>query len=310
MSSTLGEKMREAREERGITISEVAEQTRISPLYISCIEKDDYKPLPGGIFNKGFLKSYARYIGFDEHEALQEYSKLMAGAAVTQEEEFKSYRPEVLTDDRNAASMVPTIIFAGVILTLMTGGILFVLNYINNQPESSSLEANANTNANTAFLIPSDAVTEPQNSGVPTMDSLIVEFKTASVPISVSSITDGRSSVLLVTPEKPVVFEPKQTLRLAYSRSLASVARLTINGRDITLPQMPANPRRAAIELEINRDNISQVWENGSVSALAPPGANTATTAPRPAARQRPATTNSTVRPSATSPATARPSPR
>ena len=53
MSLTLGEKLRQAREERGISISEVAEQTRISRQYLECIENNDYKILPGGIFNKG-----------------------------------------------------------------------------------------------------------------------------------------------------------------------------------------------------------------------------------------------------------------
>ena len=52
MAETLGEKLRAAREEKGISISEVAEQTRIAPMYIECIENDNYKPLPGGIFNK------------------------------------------------------------------------------------------------------------------------------------------------------------------------------------------------------------------------------------------------------------------
>ena len=77
MSITLGEKLRQAREERGISISEVAEQTRISPMYLECIESDNYKPLPGGIFNKGFLKSYAKYVGLDEQEVLQEYARLV-----------------------------------------------------------------------------------------------------------------------------------------------------------------------------------------------------------------------------------------
>ena len=87
MSLSLGEKLRQAREERGISINEVAEQTRISPQYLKAIESDDYKPLPGGIFNKGFLRSYARYIGFDENEALHDYAQLMAENAQSSDSE-------------------------------------------------------------------------------------------------------------------------------------------------------------------------------------------------------------------------------
>ena len=76
MPESLGEKLRQAREERSISISEVAEQTRISALYLEAIENDDYRTLPGGIFNKGFVKSFAKYVGIDEQEALQDYARL------------------------------------------------------------------------------------------------------------------------------------------------------------------------------------------------------------------------------------------
>src|SRR6476661_1941075 len=184
MSSTLGEKLRQAREERGISISEVAEQTRISPLYIKSIEEDDYKPLPGGIFNKGFLKSYARYVGYDENEALQEYSQLVFGNEQSAEEEFKSYRPEVLTDDRSSASIVPTVIFAGIILALMTGGILFVVSYLKNQPASTPSSTNVNSAATSVAGVP-EATATPAAGSVPQMEALRVEFKTASAPISI-----------------------------------------------------------------------------------------------------------------------------
>jgi cytoskeletal protein RodZ len=309
MSSTLGEKLRQAREERGISISEVAEQTRISPLYIKSIEEDDYKPLPGGIFNKGFLKSYARYVGYDEHEALREYSQLVTGNEQVGEEEFKSYRPEVLTDDRSSDSILPTVIFAGIILALMTGGLLFVVSYLRNQPESAPPQANVNTNANTAALAPVDTTANTSSGSGPQMDTLRVEFKTASVPISISAISDGKSSVMLVNPDKPAVFEPKQALRLAYSRSLASSAQLAINGRSIALPQAPGNPKRAAIEVEVNKDNISQIWQDGAAAAYVAPAA-TAPPVARPAPRPANTVTPSTEPRPATTPAAARPTPR
>jgi cytoskeletal protein RodZ len=62
MSQTLGEKLRQAREARGVSISEVAEQTRISALYLKSIENDDYKPLPGGMMFE-LVKSQPRSAG-------------------------------------------------------------------------------------------------------------------------------------------------------------------------------------------------------------------------------------------------------
>ncbi len=154
MASTLGEKLRQAREARGISITEVAEQTRISRLYLESIENDDYRPLPGGIFNKGFVKSYARHVGVDEAEALSDYSRIIAEQDGVQGDEPKTYRPEVLTDDSRSSSNLLTIIFAVVILGLMTWGILALVRYASENSfqtaytNTSNTDNSVNTNAN------------------------------------------------------------------------------------------------------------------------------------------------------------------
>src|SRR3712207_5287958 len=129
MSLTLGEKLRQAREERGLSISEVAEQTRISALYLESIENNDFKPLPGGIFNKGFVKSYAKFVGVDEQEALQDYAALIAQQGEDINESPKTYRAEVLTDENTRTSLLPTLLFSIIILGLMVWGIMAFLRY-------------------------------------------------------------------------------------------------------------------------------------------------------------------------------------
>lgn len=296
MAETLGEKLRAAREERGISISEVAEQTRIAPMYIECIEKDNYKPLPGGIFNKGFVKSYARFIGYDEHEALQEYGAIATQAEGTQDDHFRSYRPEVLTDDRASQSTLPTIIFAGIILAMMTGGILFLVNYLQSSP---SEPVAVNSAVNSQEPLQAEAPISAPTGNAPTMQTLKVEFRTASEPISLSATSDGKNSVNTVTAAAPQVFEPRESLRLSYAKSLASNAQLFVNGKQITLPSQPANPKRVPIEVEINASNLEQIWNSGVINFEAPPAAAT------PSATSPAVHTNSNTRP-----ATPTPSPR
>lgn len=302
MSLSLGEKLRQAREERGISVGEVSEQTRISPLYIECIENDDYKPLPGGIFNKGFVKSYAKFIGIDEHEALQDYSRLVAQTEGNGDD-VKKYRPEVLTDDRANGSMIPTIIFAVIILALMTGGILFLVNYLQNQPDSPLTEANrANTNSVHSNQ-QQTADSSPKPVSAPSMEALKVEFRAATDPVSLSSVLDGKSASVLVNASTPALFEPKQSLKLSYSRSLASSAQMSINGKAITLPENPANPRRAAIEFEINKDNLEKIWQSGAITFEDPttPATTTgSTTAPATAPVTTTATPVATATPART----------
>jgi len=286
MSLTLGEKLRQAREERGISISEVAEQTRISPLYIESIENDNYKPLPGGIFNKGFVKSYAKYVGVDENEALQDYSKLIAVAEPEQPEQPRSYRPEVLTDDRPGVSKLPTIVFAGVILALMTAGVLFLVSYFQS-PETPQTAANTAPAGNANSTAVNAETATPAATSAPSLDASKIEFRAESQPIWVRATVDGKTSEALIDADKSVVYEPNDSLKLSYSRSRAQYAAMTINGKEIALPAEPASASKGTIDVELNRENFVAVWESGRTSAGASV-ARDAGPASRPSTQPRP----------------------
>lgn len=323
MSQSLGEKLRQAREARGISVSEVAEQTRISPLYIQSIENNDYKPLPGGIFNKGFVKSYAKFVGVDEQEALSDYTRLAAESEAISDQPLRTYRPEVLTDDNAASSMAPTLIFAGIILALMTGGILFVLSYLQNR---DTAVVNTNSNSGVGANIPANTDTgnvEVPASSVPTMETLKVEFRAATDSISLTSVNDGKTVNETVAAGSGVTFESKNALRLKYAKALISSARLLINGKQIELPGAAANPGRAVIEFEINKDNLSRIWNGGRIGSETPQPSGAANTRPpapanvsnpnlnRPTATPRPSVSPAANRPPANRPpANAAPRPR
>ncbi len=270
MSMTLGEKLRQARDARGLTLSEVAEQTRISALYLESIENDDYRGLPGGIFNKGFVKSYAKFVGVKEEEALADYSQLMAQANIAEETELKLYKPEVLTDDRSGPSMTPTIITALVILTLMTGGILLLLNYLQQPTELIADSATPQPAANTSpeGLTNSVATT----ADVPDMATLSVELKALN-PVSVIATVDSDPQKKSdVSAGSSLSFSPRESLTLNYNRWNASNLQLSINGKAITLPAEPLDPKdRDRIIFTISRENLAQIWTTATISTAVPP---------------------------------------
>jgi cytoskeletal protein RodZ len=123
MATTIGEQLRLAREERGIPLREISNQTRISMRYLEYIETNDYKRLPGGIFNKSFVKSYARLVGIDEKEALEGYIRLMReqGHPVDEIETTPHYS-KVYTDAPATRSPVLTVFLAILILIILTLG--------------------------------------------------------------------------------------------------------------------------------------------------------------------------------------------
>jgi len=68
-----GERLRRERELRGVKLEEIAESTKIGVRYLRALEQEDLSKLPGGIFSKGFVRAYARYLGIDEEEAIADF---------------------------------------------------------------------------------------------------------------------------------------------------------------------------------------------------------------------------------------------
>ncbi len=267
MASTLGEKLRQAREARDISISEVAEQTRISRLYIESIENDDYRPLPGGIFNKGFVKSYAKVVGVDESEALADYLKIITQQEGVQDDEPKTYRPEVLTDDRRSSSTLLTVIFAVVILGLMTWGILALVSYVKENSFQATTPTPTNTN-NSANSNTADSSQTNTNASVsqpmPSTNEIKVEIKPTAEKINVTSIVDGKKFSEDVLPEAPKTYTGQQSVRILYYRGFtADKVQITLNGKQVTPPNPPAKGNNNIIE--INKDNISQILQSGQI---------------------------------------------
>jgi cytoskeleton protein RodZ len=68
-----GEHLRQAREARKITLQDIAATTKIGSRALQALEDEQFDQLPGGIFNKGFVRAYARCVGLDEDKTVAAY---------------------------------------------------------------------------------------------------------------------------------------------------------------------------------------------------------------------------------------------
>jgi cytoskeletal protein RodZ len=144
MASSIGEQLRLAREQRGIPLREISDQTRISIHYLEAIETDDYKRLPGGIFNRSFVKAYARYVGYDEKDAVEAYTRYMRDQGDSGEEVASTpYHSKVYTDTPATRSPILTVLLAIFILAILTGAALAILNWVQRRSSELHLEAPA-----------------------------------------------------------------------------------------------------------------------------------------------------------------------
>jgi cytoskeletal protein RodZ len=74
-SQSFGEYLKRERELREISLREIADDTKISFRYLQALEEDNTARLPAEVFIKGFIRSYAQYIGLDPDEAILRYQE-------------------------------------------------------------------------------------------------------------------------------------------------------------------------------------------------------------------------------------------
>jgi cytoskeleton protein RodZ len=139
MANTIGEQLRLAREERGMGLREISDHTRISMRYLEAIESDDYRRLPGGIFNRSFVKAYARCVGVDEKKAVEDYLKLMREQGHPDDDSaVLSHHAKVYTDTPATRSPWLTVFLAILILAILTLGALAAVHWYQRRSQPNS----------------------------------------------------------------------------------------------------------------------------------------------------------------------------
>jgi len=82
--SDLGELLRKARDQRGLTLDDIQETTKIRKRYLEAIESGDHTVLPGPFYVRAFVKNYSEAVGLDPDEVLRLYQHEVPAAPVEQ----------------------------------------------------------------------------------------------------------------------------------------------------------------------------------------------------------------------------------
>jgi cytoskeleton protein RodZ len=72
---TFGDRLRTEREKRSVSLDEVSASTRIRRSYLEALEQNEFGALPGAVFNRGFVRAYADYLGLDPELLLRAYAR-------------------------------------------------------------------------------------------------------------------------------------------------------------------------------------------------------------------------------------------
>jgi len=133
-----GENLRREREMRGVSLEEISSATKISLRFLEAIEREDFTKLPGGIFSRSFIRTYARYLGLDEERVVAEF-QLAAHPQV----DFDLHRMTGSSSSGRPRARTPMIATLVAVVLLAGGYALF--RYSPRAAETSALPAPVET---------------------------------------------------------------------------------------------------------------------------------------------------------------------
>jgi cytoskeleton protein RodZ len=159
-NSAFGEHLRREREVRGISVDEVSAATRISVRFLEAIEAGRWDQLPGGVFNRGFIRAVARFLGLDEENLIAEYCL-----------ETKN-GPNVSVVDKTPQSSRRAIWWIGgaMVLCALLVGIFFIYRYASHFHGARLFGHSAQTANPTGNATPGQPVAAPAQTPASTPD--------------------------------------------------------------------------------------------------------------------------------------------
>ena len=242
---SLGQQLRRAREALGVSLRDMSEQTRITMRNLEAIEADEYKDLPGGIFNKSFIKSYARHIRFDEQRALALYERTMRERGEGTDEVLTSpQRSRIYIGDTARSPLVTYALSAAIV------GILILIVYAGlhyyRRTEGQPTEAQATPTP------AAQAATQPTPTPAPAAQGFHIQVKAARTFWLTSWQDDEKKRRgRMIKPDAPEEFEPASALNLRYDAPSAEALQVTVNGQALKAPTDAAT-------WTITKDNYKQ----------------------------------------------------
>jgi len=200
---TIGEVLRLARINQGLSLEELQRKTDIQLDMLEALESDDFDKLPSPFYARSFLRKYAWAVELDESIVLEAYD---SGSMITYEEvdvdeiELSGRR----RSNRKKRSLLPLFYFVLFSLSILVFVTYYVWNYIQTQP-TETISANYNvvttTNATTSETTTSNQTTSPSSSSEASTvtvsgqgDVISVEYKTSKDTAELQlSVTDATS---------------------------------------------------------------------------------------------------------------------
>ena len=259
----LGERLRQAREAKGISLEQAEEGTKIRRRFLEALEAEDYGQLPGEAYVRGFLRNYAYFLGLNPDEALLASGRQPA-APIPQKNDLGPYLNEPL-DGNLRARWVPMAATALLVALVLIGGGWALVRYVVPQLQGSVA---AQPPAQTVPSMPSATAPLVVEIETPTLSPTLTATNTPLPEASVSAQLTATAEVLEPTQTPSVASVTTSGLQLRLEATHRSWVSLTIDGKPAwagTLEVGASKEWQAAQTISLHSGNAGglRVWING-----------------------------------------------
>jgi len=228
---------------RGVSLEEIAGATRISTRFLDALEKEAWDRLPGGVFNRGFVRTVARFLGLEEETLLAEYSLAarLPGSTATDTPSASASLPQTSAAGRERS---PWFLIATVVVILAIGaGSWFGWRWASARRAELNAAANALPAAPAPPAAPAVLSGDPANSAAPTTTSTTTPWTVAANGLTLKIDATG-DTALTITSDGQQTFSG--TILAGESRTVAAKGTLIVEAQDAGAVRLELNGRALA----------------------------------------------------------------
>ena len=272
---SFGARLKREREKRKISLDDISIATKIAPRFLSALEDDQFDQLPGGIFNKGFVRAYARHLGLDENQTIADF--VAASSPVlpepppegTQElAALADHVPESRIKSKSRSDGLPWGIFALGLLVFAFGFALWGFHSREQSPRRTEVVSPLGHPTSSA---PAPSAVEPERSAQP---ATVETISPASQPPSTQPVAASPEVVAPTATPADSAGNAGEFLVLVKAREDSWVA-ITADGKQIVQDTLAAPAEKSVAarnQVVIKTGNVGALDISFNGKKLAPQG--------------------------------------
>ncbi|MDO4997253.1 MAG: DUF4115 domain-containing protein [Neisseria sp.] len=191
-AAELGNKLKTLRQERNLSVGEVAERLKLSARQIEALESGNYQGLPEIVFVRGFLRTYARFVEMNETEISDYLDKIAPQQRVSTEVAQRNQKDALVYRDEDKKRVPAWLIGLGAVVVI-AGGIFAWQN--KSEAETAKQE---NASANAMENVPASNINASNVAVVAMASDASASNQAASATEKAASAADGIAANELV----------------------------------------------------------------------------------------------------------------